>query len=414
MFERVHDGPRALAHHQEAPFVGEREAYLKHLAAEGRRPKTIEGIATKLIAIANRIDIGKAGPIDVQQIELAADDWAAGHRWYKRPQGPERTRRRFIRVAKGWFRFLGRLEPPEDSTAPFANLLNDFASFLGTERGLSSITISTWSGCVRRFLAWYRDQNRQFSQIGLPDIEEYFALQGGRWSRKTVAGYVAALRAFFRHAFQRGWIPSGIAESILKPRIFQHEALPAAPAWETVQRLIASTKTGRPADIRDHAILLLFSVYGFRSGEVGQLCLTDLDWETETITLTRTKPRKSQQYPLTYQVGEAILRYLREVRPQSTHKEVFLTMVPPFRPLSRSAFWDMTRERLKRLGITSGCRGPHLLRHACASHLLSEGFSLKEIGDHLGHCDPQSTRIYAKTDLSGLREVARFDLGELL
>jgi len=39
---------------------------------------------------------------------------------------------------------------------------------------------------------------------------------------------------------------------------------------------------------------------------------------------------------------------------------------------------------------------------------------LQEIGDHLGHCDPEATRIYAKVDLVRLREVANFDLGELL
>ncbi|MDD2897999.1 MAG: tyrosine-type recombinase/integrase [Desulfuromonadaceae bacterium] len=53
---------------------------------------------------------------------------------------------------------------------------------------------------------------------------------------------------------------------------------------------------------------------------------------------------------------------------------------------------------------------PHALRHACATHLLSEGFSLKEIGDHLGHQSSSATRIYAKVDLAGLCEVAAFDM----
>jgi site-specific recombinase XerD len=44
---------------------------------------------------------------------------------------------------------------------------------------------------------------------------------------------------------------------------------------------------------------------------------------------------------------------------------------------------------------------------------MAEGFSLTEIGDHLGHQSTAATRIYAKVDLAGLREVAAFDLGEL-
>ena len=58
--------------------------------------------------------------------------------------------------------------------------------------------------------------------------------------------------------------------------------------------------------------------------------------------------------------------------------------------------------------------GPHALRHACAARLLADGLSLKEIGDQLGHMDPDTTRIYAKVDLVGLRQVADFELGGVL
>lgn len=414
MFERVYNGPRALARHEETPFTNEREMYLNHLAAEGRCPETIETIAGKLVAIANRIDISTGDVIDLEQIELAADDWATGRRRFKSPSGRSRTRKRFISVAKDWLIFLGRMKQPEDPIKIFVNRLSDFAAFLHTERGLSPITIRTWSGCIRRFLMWYRSQDREFSDVGIDDLEKYFALNGGRWSRATAASCAGALRAFFRHAARRNWVSASIAESISRPRIFQHEALPKAPSWNTVQRLIDSTQSNLPADIRNRAMLLLFAVYGFRSGEVAQLQLHDLDWKSETITLARTKPRKHQQYPLTQEVGEAILRYLQEVRPRGRRRELFLTMRPPFRPMTRSGIWDMTRDRFARLGITVMPRGPHLLRHACAGHLLAEGFSLKEIGDYLGHRNPQSTRIYAKVDLRGLREVARFDLGGVL
>lgn len=70
--------------------------------------------------------------------------------------------------------------------------------------------------------------------------------------------------------------------------------------------------------------------------------------------------------------------------------------------------------RLRSLGVEIAHHGPHSLRHACASHLLRQGLSLKEIGDHLGHRDPDATRVYAKVDLSGLRRVADFDLEGLL
>jgi integrase/recombinase XerD len=66
------------------------------------------------------------------------------------------------------------------------------------------------------------------------------------------------------------------------------------------------------------------------------------------------------------------------------------------------------------LGIDGPRHGPHALRHACAAHLVSGIFSLKQIGDHLGHRSTYATRTYAKIDLAGLRQVADINLGDLL
>jgi site-specific recombinase XerD len=69
---------------------------------------------------------------------------------------------------------------------------------------------------------------------------------------------------------------------------------------------------------------------------------------------------------------------------------------------------------MQALDIRCPRQGPHALRHACATHLVAEGLSLKQIGDHLGHRSPYATRTYAKVDLVGLRQVADFSLGALL
>jgi len=113
-------------------------------------------------------------------------------------------------------------------------------------------------------------------------------------------------------------------------------------------------------------------------------------------------------------MGTALLRYLQEVRPRCDRREVFLTLRAPLRRLSAGALHHLTRTRLAQVGYIGQHYGPHTLRHACAAHLVACDLSLKEIGDHLGHCSPYATRIYAKVDIQGLREVARFDVGELL
>ena len=128
----------------------------------------------------------------------------------------------------------------------------------------------------------------------------------------------------------------------------------------------------------------------------------------------RPKQRRIQYYPLVPPVGEAILHYLREVRPRCAHRSLFLAMSAPIRPLSATSVTPIVRWRLKALGVDLPRRGAHSLRHACASHLLASGFSLKEIGDHLGHRAANSTLAYTKVDLDGLRQVAELDLEGLL
>jgi len=155
------------------------------------------------------------------------------------------------------------------------------------------------------------------------------------------------------------------------------------------------------------------ATYGLRSGEVAGLRLEDVNWESELVSVARPKQRRAQQYPLVSEAGEAILRYLQEVRPRCAQREIFLTLKAPFRRLSQGGLYHLVSARLGALGIHVPRRGPHSLRHACAGHLKAGGFSLKEIGDHLGHRSAYATRIYAKVDLVGLREVANFDLGVL-
>jgi site-specific recombinase XerD len=82
--------------------------------------------------------------------------------------------------------------------------------------------------------------------------------------------------------------------------------------------------------------------------------------------------------------------------------------------MDRWTLYLVVSRRLRAVNPSLSHYGPHALRHACATHLLEQGLSLKEIGDHLGHRHPDTTRIYAKVDLAGLRQVADFDLGGVL
>jgi integrase/recombinase XerD len=218
------------------------------------------------------------------------------------------------------------------------------------------------------------------------DISEFFsASRAHAWRRLTISGCAHSLRSFFRYAASRSWCAPDIAETIDKPRLYCHEALPHGPTWKDVQCLIESVSDEDPTHIRNRAVILLLAVYAFRISEVSKLTLDDIDWEAERLHVRRSKLRKVQEYPLATEVGAAILRYLKEVRPSSSWRELFLTLRAPYHPLSAASLGPRVGTLVKRLGIKLPHYGPHALRHACATHLLAQGLSLKQIGDHLGH-----------------------------
>jgi len=408
MFETLFDRPCIVARHNGGPMAEERKKYLSHLASQGYSRAHMISAARDTLVMAHLASEMPDGIIDPQAIEKLADNWA------RRKRRRRYTRQRLVRFAKQWLGFIGRLEEPVPAVPPFAHLLDDFSEAL-RQRELAPATVAKLGYSASYFLAWFNQKNLPFSIVVLEHVDAYLAEKSSTsWNRRTTISEAKSLIAFFRHAGQQGWCSAAIAKGIEVPCVYRQESLPAGPSWEQVQLLIEGANTANPVDIRDRTMLLLLAVYGLRRGEVCALRLEDLDWENEVISVRRPKIRRSHQYPLTRAVGDAILRYLREVRPRSPFREIFLTINAPIRPISPTRLYWAVRRRLNTLGIELPHLGPHCLRHACATRLLGEGLAIEEIGQHLGHRCVDATQIYAKVDLPGLREVARFDLGGLL
>jgi integrase/recombinase XerD len=408
-----HFPPRSR--HRNGPLAEDRHRYLVHLAHQGFSRETLRRIACYLLVIAYslRLDKRSGELISEGEIKVHAARWAHRHPKPPTQKDPRHARAHFRWHATQWLQFLGRLQTALAAPHPFAKEIAAFTDYMRFEKGLSPQTIRTHGWTVQQFLGRLGRTGLGLTDLSPVQIDQILAdqvLQGG-CARVTVQNYATALRAFFRYATEQGWCRSKLADAIRGPRLYAHETLPSGPSWEQVQQLLAGTVGNQPKDLRDRAILMLLAVYGLRAGEVIRLCLDDFDWERELLVLTHSKPGRSRAFPLTRAVGDAILRYLKEVRPRCDHRELFLTLRAPFRPLHSSSLWPVVGERLRALGVSLPHLGSHALRHACATHLLAQGLSLKEIGDHLGHQHTDTTRIYAKVDLAALREVADFDLG---
>lgn len=413
MYAELFTNGRSVERYLTAPLLDERLRYLTHCAAYGAARPTLRNIACYQLATMQLLDVQSGEPIRREQIEAAADRWVSRHPAHHSQTGSRASRALYLAHATHWLRFLNRLQVPPPPAPPGADRVAEFAAYMREERGLSPVTIYVRCKRVEEFLRWLDRAGGTLRELSIGQLDDAIRQKGQHdgCTRVSVRTYAYVLRAFLRYAEAQRWCRPGLAAGLLLPRVYRDEALPAGPAWPEVERVCAAAEGDGAGDIRDRAALLLFAVYGFRVSEVRRLQVDDLDWQAEVIRIRRSKPQpRVQIYPLSQTVGEAILRYLTTVRPRCGYREVFLSLKAPVHPLGGSALWQLVHRRLQPFGLPIRHQGPHALRHAAATRLLAGGFSLKAIGDYLGHRSAAATRVYAKVDLGGLRQVADFSL----
>lgn len=170
-----------------------------------------------------------------------------------------------------------------------------------------------------------------------------------------------------------------------------------------------------PCSVRNKAIVLLLAIYGLRSSEIAGIMLDDIDWSKDILIIRHIKRCRTQSYPLLPLAGNAILAYLCSSRQNfCKDRHLFLTMLPPYSAITRAIVYNVVSKAYKELNISVKHIGGHSLRHACASHLINSGETMKTVSDILGHRSINSTKTYAKVDLAGLAYVADMDWEVLL
>ena len=411
MFETLFTYPRVLRRHREGPLAEERAAYLSELAARRVAPATLIKQARCCLRVAVELERWPADHcFDNAEVREMASRYAARCR----AASSRNAKEHFRATAVDLLCRLGRLRP-ERAGLPdrYEAMLCEFVEQQHERSWPSDVTCRSARWQITKFLDHLEQRDLVLETILPSDVDAFLQHMALRWSRRSLSRSVSFLRAWLGYCERQGYARPGLAKALLAPRIYRHETLPMGPTWPTVGRMLEATGGDDPTSIRDHAIILLLSVYGVRSGELRRLCLDDIDWRHDRIRFVRSKSGRCDDLPLVARVGNAVARYLHEARPRSTSRVVFLRVRAPFTPLSQGGLHSVGRSNFPAHERPVKGRGPHGLRHACARHLLESGLSFKEVGDHLGHRDPDTTRIYAKVNLTMLRRVAFDDLGGL-
>ena len=304
-------------------------------------------------------------------------------------------------------RARGAIVLPTIRTMPVDVELLHYDEYMEHARGLAPKTRSRALRIVGRLLRTrFGDDVIDIAAIKPQYVRSFFAQQAELYSKPTnVGSVVASLRGYFRYRASLGDLVHGLIGAVSYPASWSLSSLPKTLTVEEVEQLVGSLGQPGRSMRRADAIVRCALDLGLRSGEVARLSLNDIDWRAGTITLRRTKGRREDVLPLPATTGEAIAAYLKQERPKTTNRAVFVRNVAPRdEPVGPDLVRKTIRQAYGRAGLPY--TRSHLLRHTMANRLLAGGSSLKEVADVLRHRSLNTTMIYAKLDSRKLAEVA--------
>jgi site-specific recombinase XerD len=304
---------------------------------------------------------------------------------------------------------------PHKSDNPFERQAPGFLTYLTEEKGLRPSSIKQYRFHLHQFAAYLK-------RIGIDDLTKlsptvlsgFIAEYGPRVAWTTLRNACGTLRVFLRYLHREGVVDKDFSPLVEFPLSYRHAHVPRSIPWDQVEQVLASVDRRSICGKRDYAMLLLLATYGLRACEVAALTLDDLDWHNERLKIRDRKAGNTTTYPLSAVVGAAIVDYLKNARPATAHREVFMRTAAPLAPIGHAAVVARAGHFIRKAGISVPRPGSHVLRHSCVQRLLNAHFSLKHIGDYVGHRSASSTQIYGKIAIEQLREVAIGDGEDVL
>ena len=222
----------------------------------------------------------------------------------------------------------------------------------------------------------------------------------------TIHTYLCDLRVFLQYLREKRLHARDLSLVIPKFRLYQDVHIPTTWTPEEINRLLATVDRANPLGKRDYAMLIMVAVLSLRIGDLIMLKLENLDWREKRVNYIQEKDGSSQFLPITEEVGAALIDYLKNGRPNTNCRNVFVRHLSPIGPFStHNSYWTVFLSYMTKAGLSQKSRtGMHSLRHSLASHMLQRKVSLPVISNILGHTHFRTTLGYLKVDIDQLRQ----------
>src|ERR1700720_450683 len=309
-------------------------------------------------------------------------DWLSARR-LDRPADARRRHRNLVRgTVRHFFSLVvSKCEHRPEKTAwanPFAGQVPEFFEYLREERGLRPSSIHHYRHYLRRFER-YLDQVGccDLGVLALPVVTGFITTTAQEFGSRAMVCLASTLRVFLRYAHREGVLPRDLTKLIEVPQHYRMADIPRSIGWDALQRMLDQVERRTVVGRGGFAMLLLMVTYGLRAREVAALTLDDLDWKRDRLHVRERKADHTTAYPLAPVIGEAIIDYLKNGRPNVESRVLFWRHLAPRSPLTHAAVSSVASKYLQKAGIPVLRPGSHTLRHACVQRLVDGGFPLK-------------------------------------
>ena len=327
------------------------------------------------------------------------------------------TQATFYRIKKPNIRFAvrglskhlyvqGKVAKPFDlknPSAPMDGLFDDYLHYRKKYHQASDRTIRATQRMLEKLAYYLEAHSMKLETLDIEQIDVFLTdiLKG--FSDGTCRAYRGYLRGFLSYLFhERRLLKKDLAPLITNPPLFAHSKPPKFLRKDEIKRLFAGLAYETAGDLRSAAMVHLAYMLGLRPYEISTLKLDDVNFGKTEIYLRQRKNNRSDKLPLAEPALKVLAAYLVGGRPSSEHRTVFLTLHPPYRPLSSNTVIYCIRSCMQKAGLDATA---YWLRHTYAQNLLEAGSSLYEVKEMLGHYSIESTGKYLHIHLKLMRKV---------
>jgi integrase/recombinase XerC len=269
----------------------------------------------------------------------------------------------------------------------------------------SAHTVRNYASDLAQFLEYFTIQDK-------PLVEEIDGLAVREWlghlykqelTAVSMRRKLAAVRSFFKFLLRDGVVAINVARLVHTPKAPKTvPSVMTAEQTNTIVEGVAADKFERPYPARDLAIFEFLYGCGLRISELVGLNIDDFDFSERWI-LVRGKGRKERQVPFGGKAAEALEKYLPLRKPAQGAERVLFLNHHGRRLTARGAHGIV--KFYGRMITGDSSLHPHSLRHAYATHLLSDGADLRAIQELLGHAQLSTTQKYTQVSLTDLMAV---------